>query len=393
MLLRILKLKNNILFPIAILLLLVFASFRFVVPSWVAWNKNRIELSPPYKVSAEASELHQSLTIADLHADTLLWGRNILKRSKIGHIDLPRLIDGNVSLQVFSVVTKTPKALNLKRNDDKSDNITLLALAQGWSWKSLSSLSERALYQAHQLHDYADKSDGELILIKSAKNLEDFFALRKNNHNIVAGLLSLEGAHALEGKIENLNKLYQAGFRILGLTHFFDNDVGGSAHGLKKEGLTEFGRKVVKHAQAMHMLIDLSHASSKLIQDVLEISTQPVVVSHTGVKGTCDRSRNLTDDQILGVAKTGGLIGIGFWPTAICGHNAREIAQAAHYAKNIAGIEHIALGSDFDGAVSVPFDISGLSLLTEALLNEGFSQHEIRLFMGGNVVKLFLNAL
>ena len=385
--------KNNVLFSIVILLILGFATFKYIVPPWVTWYKNRVELFPPYKVSAETSELHQSLTIADLHADTLLWSRNILKRSKIGHVDLPRLLDGNVSLQVFSVVTKTPKALNLKSNDDKSDNITLLALAQGWPWKSLNSLSERALYQAQRLHVYADDSDGKLIIIKSKMELEDFFALRKNNHDVVAGLLSLEGAHALDGKIKNLDKMYQAGFRILGLTHFFDNEIGGSAHGLKKEGLTEFGRKVVKQAQAMHMLIDLSHASSKLIEDVLEISTQPILVSHTGVKGTCNRSRNLTDNQILSVAKTGGLIGIGFWPTAVCGQNVKDIAQAAHYAKNIAGIEHIALGSDFDGAVSVPFDVSGLSLLTEALLNKGFSQHEVRLFMGENVVRLFLNTL
>lgn len=86
-----------------------------------------------------------------MHADTLLWGRNILKRSRIGHIDLPRLIEGSFALQVFSAVTKTPTGPNLSSNDDKSDNITLLALAQGWPWKTLNSLSERALYQAQQL--------------------------------------------------------------------------------------------------------------------------------------------------------------------------------------------------------------------------------------------------
>jgi len=363
------------------------------VPPWIAWDKNRVEFSPPYSISTESQQFYHSLTIADLHADTLLWGRNILNRSSFGHIDVPRLIDTNVALQVFSVVTKTPKGLNIKINNDKSDNITLLALAQGWPWKSLGSLNERALYQAQQLKVFADESGGQLTIIKSREDLENHLSLRKQNNSLVAGILSLEGAHALEGDLQNLTKLYDAGYRLIGLTHFFDNEVGGSAHGLDKNGLTEFGRKVIEQAQNNHMLIDLSHASSKLISDVINITTQPVIVSHTGVKGTCDRSRNLTDEQIRTVAATGGLIGIGFWPIAVCGKTVKDIARAARYAKDIAGIEHIALGSDFDGAVSLPFDVTGLPLLIEVLQKEGFSEREIRLFMGENIVNFFMKTL
>jgi microsomal dipeptidase-like Zn-dependent dipeptidase len=303
--------KNKWFVLLAFFLLLSVIAFRFVVPSWVARDKNRVELLPPYKVSLETIKVYQSLTVADLHADTLLWGRNILKRSSSGHIDLPRLFDANVTLQVFSVVTKTPKGLNIKSNDDKTDNITLLALAQGWPWKSLDSLYERALYQAKRLQYFADISDGQLKIIRSKQDLESVIESRKNNRSVVAALLSIEGAHAIEGNPDNLDKLYEAGYRIIGLTHFFDNEIGGSAHGLEKKGLTDFGRKIIMQAQAKNMFIDISHASSMLITDVLEISTKPVLVSHTGVKGTCDRSRNLTDDQIRAVAATGGLIGIG----------------------------------------------------------------------------------
>ena len=157
--------------------------------------------------------------------------------------------------------------------------------------------------------------------------------------------------------------------------------------------MTAFGRQVIAQAEALHMVIDLSHASRKLMSDVLEITTRPVVVSHTGVTGTCDRSRNLSDDQLRAIASSGGLIGIGFWPTATCGSGVEGVTRALHYAKDIAGIEHIALGSDFDGAVSTPFDVTGLPLLTDALIREGFSDAEIHRVMGGNAISLLMQLL
>jgi len=112
------------------------------------------------------------------------------------------------------------------------------------------------------------------------------------------------------------------------------------------------------------------------------------IVSHTGVKGTCDNQRNLTDDQLKRIAATGGVIGIGFWDTAVCGEDAASIARAIKYAVGVAGVEHVALGSDFDGSVKVPFDTSGEALITEALIAEGLSDDEIAKIMGGNVLKL-----
>jgi len=136
------------------------------------------------------------------------------------------------------------------------------------------------------------------------------------------------------------------------------------------------------------MIVDLAHASSATIKDVLKISTRPVIVSHTGVKGTCNSWRNLSDDEIIGIAKTGGVIGIGYWPEATCGHNAEAIAKAIRYAVNLAGVEHVALGSDFDGATSVPFDSSGLVAVTQALIDSGFTDNQIRLIMGGNALRV-----
>ena len=111
---------------------------------------------------------------------------------------------------------------------------------------------------------------------------------------------------------------------------------------------------MVRRMEARGLLVDVAHASAATIADVLDLATHPVVASHTGVRGTCDNVRNLTDDQLRGIAATGGLIGIGFWDTATGGTDAASIARAIRYAADLVGVEHVALGSDFDGAVMVP---------------------------------------
>ena len=198
-------------------------------------------------------------------------------------------------------------------------------------------------------------------------------------------LLATEGLHPLEGKLENIDKLYDAGFRITGLTHFFDNEVGGSAHGIEKGGLTDFGRQVIQRLEQKSMLVDLAHASKPLIDDVLAMATRPVLVSHTGVAGTCPGPRNLSDKHLKAIAATGGVIGIGYWDGAVCDPSVASIIKAMRYAVDLVGAEHVALGSDFDGATSVPFDTSGLAQITQGLMEAGFSEAQIAAIMGGNV--------
>src|SRR5581483_6032277 len=205
---------------------------------------------------------------------------------------------------------------------------------------------------------------------------------------ITAGFLGIEGAHVLEGDPANVDVMFDAGFRMMSPTHFFDNEIGGSAHGVNKGGLTATGREVIRRMEAKKMLVDLAHASPRTIDDVLGMATRPVVVSHSGVKGTCDNTRNLSDEHLKGIARTGGIIGIGYWEAATCGRDARAIARAIRHAVNVAGIEHVGLGSDFDGAVVEPFDTTGLVQITDALLVEGFSEQEIALIMGGNALRL-----
>jgi microsomal dipeptidase-like Zn-dependent dipeptidase len=118
-----------------------------------------------------------------------------------------------------------------------------------------------------------------------------------------------------------------------------------------------------------------------------------VVVSHTGVKGTCDNTRNLSDDELTGVAKTGGVIGIGYWEQATCGSDAKAVARAIRYATNLVGVDHVGLGSDFDGAITAPFDATGLVLITDALIEQGFNDQEIKMIMGGNTLRVLKDSL
>ncbi|MDP3897466.1 MAG: membrane dipeptidase, partial [Mesorhizobium sp.] len=331
-----------------------------------------------------------TLTVADLHADSLLWGRDLTLRGTRGQVDVPRLIEGNVTLQVFSVVSKTPRGLNIEHNEGKSDNITLMAIAQRWPVRTWFSLKERALYQAERLKAFAAASDGRFVLVESKADLERFIARRKQEPGIVAGVLALEGAQVLEGDPANVDVLFAAGYRMMSPTHFFDNEMAGSAHGVDKGGLTEAGREMVTRMQSLGMIVDLAHGSAAQLDDVLKMAAKPIVISHTGVKGTCDNNRNLSDDQLRAIAANGGLVGIGFWDTATCGKDAASIARAQAYTATLIGAQHVALGSDFDGAVAVPFDATGLVQLTDALIGLGVSDADIGGIMGANQVRFLL---
>lgn len=365
----------------------------FIVPAQVDKGRNTVLHPPPYAASDAARALHARLRIADLHADTLLWDRDLLTRSSYGHVDVPRLMDGNVAIQAFTVVTKTPRGMNIERNAGDTDNITLLAMAQRWPVATWTNLTERALYQARRLQDAALRSDGTLVILRNSDDLARFLQRRESQKRMVAGFLGLEGAHALSGDVNNLDRLYEAGFRMIGLAHFFDNEMGGSAHGVEQGGLTESGKRLVARIEDRHMFVDLAHASSRTIADVLAMARRPVVISHTGVKGACDNARNLSDDELRGVARTGGLVGIGYWPTATCGTDAAAIARSIRYAVDVIGVDHVALGSDFDGAVAAPFDTTGIVQITDALLQAGFGDAEIKQILGENVIRLLQTLL
>jgi membrane dipeptidase len=379
--------KKKFFIVLGVVLLAGLGLFFFFLPGYVGRRMNATIEGPPYAASERAKALHKTLLVADLHADTLMWDRDLLNRGDWGHVDLPRLVEGNVAAQAFTVVTKTPRGMNIDSNSGDTDNITLLALAERWPVTSWINLTERALYQARRLDEASARSNGKLVILRTGQDVTNFLERRKTDTEIVGGFLGLEGAHALEGDLNNLDRLYDAGFRMIGLAHFFDNEMAGSAHGVKKYGLTDKGRELVWRMEEKRVFIDLAHASPDTINDVLRIAAQPVIVSHTGVKATCDNTRNLSDDQLKAIANNGGIVGIGFWDTAVCGNDAAAIARAIRHAADVMGVDHVALGSDYDGAIEAPFDATGIVQITDALLREGFDEDEIRKIMGENVIR------
>ncbi|WP_395628657.1 dipeptidase [Sphingorhabdus sp.] len=358
------------------------------LPGYVEGSMNQIDGQPLIKVSDEAKALHKTLNIVDLHSDTLMWNRDLGKPADRGHMDLPRLQEGNVALQLFSSVTKTPKGQNYDGNGADTDNITLLTFAQLQPVKTWRSLVERSLYHASKRDHAVTGSDGKLQAVDKAQQLDALLAARQKDRSTVGAMLTIEGLHNLEGKIENLDRLYDAGFRMAGFTHFFDNELGGSMHGLKKGGLTPFGRDVLRRMEAKGMIVDIAHLSHAGVAEVLAMAKRPVVSSHGGVQATCKVNRNLTDDEVRGVAKTGGIIGIGYWEGAICSTDPRAAAKAMKHVRDLVGIQHVALGSDYDGATTVRFDTSQLAQVTQALMDEGFTPDEIRAVMGENALRV-----
>ncbi len=384
--------KRLVLGVLGVLMLAVVLAFM-IVPKRVDRSFNQLSPATAVAVSMEAVQLHQSLFVADLHADVLLWKRDLLERHDYGLVDLPRLQAGNMALQVFSAVTKVPRTLNYDRNEGNSDLITPLAFVQLWPMATWTSLKARALYQAEKLHEFSRRSRGQLVLIKTQKDLAAFVEQRQQQPQLVAGVLAMEGMHPLEGKLENVEEFFAAGYRMLAPTHFFDNELGGSAHGVSKEGLTEFGASVIKRMEALGIIVDIAHASPKMIDEVLRLATRPIVASHTGVKGTCDSPRNLSDEHLRKIAATGGVVGLGLWEGAVCAEKVQATVAAIRYAANLIGVDHVGLGSDFDGAIRAPIDASGMAQITQALLASGFTAEEIYKIMGGNVFRLLSQAL
>jgi len=368
----------------------------FTLAPGIAERGMNTTLTYPWEVAPEGQAFHDGLLIGDLHSDTLLWDRDLRRRWDRGHMDLPRLREGNVALQVFTTVTKSPRGLNYEQNAaDAPDDITLLMIGQLRPPRTWFSLLERALDQATRLNAAAAAAPDELRVVRSKADLVAVLAAWAAGSKIVGGILGAEGGHALQGDLASLGTLYDAGFRLIGLTHFFDNELGGSLHGDggPETGLTPFGREVVQQMLARGIIIDLAHASPQMVRDVLAIAGTRPIVSHTGLRSHCETPRNIEDDLLRAVVAKGGIVGIGFWDEATCDATPTGVAHAIFSAVIELGEDNVALGSDFDGAVKTGFDVSRLAVLTQALLDSGLHPRVIEKVMGGNMARYLAETL
>ncbi len=417
------KLLRTVFLGLVMLAAIAAAAFFIFGPGYFENQYNRIapNVALP-EVSAQTQELHDALFIADLHADTLLWKRPLTQEGQRGHTDLPRMRAGGFELQVFSAVTRVPSGQNYEHNEAQGDSLRLLSFGQLQPFDTWFSPLGRALFQAKKLERAAER-DGNLRIIRTQADLTAVNDSYNEDGPMVGGILALEGMHAMEGEAENRQKLWDAGYRMGGLHHFFDNELGGSLHGVSEGGLSEFGRETVAAMLEQGWIIDLTHSSPAVVNDVLALAPTvlgrdtdlPLVVSHTGFKGYCNRTRNIDDALMIQIARAGGIIGQGFWMEAACGQSEAPanrdepaveeditvelIAGSVAYGialldgAGLNGDEHIALGSDFDGAVMTPFDASQMNVLTQALLDEGLTEFQVRNIMGANARSFFADHL
>lgn len=375
--------------------LTVVAGVAFFVfgPGIIEQQINKLVPADLAEVTDETLAVHDRLTIVDMHTDTLMWDRDLLDRGNRGHVDLPRLEEGNVTLQVFSSVSQSPRGLNLESNSADSDNITPLSVAQLQPPRTWRSLLQRSLFHAEKLERAAADSQGRLRLVRTKSDVDALLADRTAGRRVTGAMFSVEGLHNLEGDADNLQRLFDAGTRMASFTHFFDNETAGSMHGEEKGGLSDLGRDVLTQMEELGMVVDVAHASSPAVTEILRLATRPVVSSHGGVRATCDENRNLDDDQIRAIAATGGVVGIGYWDAAVCDRTPAAVVDALEHVVEVGGLETAALGSDFDGAVAVGWDTSQLASITQELLDRGHSESDVAAIMGGNTLRVLREVL
>ncbi|MDT3699675.1 MAG: dipeptidase [Thermincola sp.] len=314
-------------------------------------------------------EFHKLITVADCHCDTLLEiankGRRLFNYSEEGHVDLPRLRQGGVNLQFFAAFIETV-------------------------YKPFNALT-RSLELINIFYREIEMCGGLLAVGTNARQIKKLL----KDDKIVA-ILGIEGGEALNGNLAVLHILYRLGVRFLGLTWNQRNQIAdGVGEGHTGGGLTKFGREVVREMNSLGMLIDLAHISEAGFWDVLTHSNDPLMVSHANCYKLLNHPRNLKDDQIIALAKSGGVMGLSFFPE-FTGNNIDDFLDHIDFVAGLAGTEVIALGSDFDGIEKTPDgleDARSYPQITSKLIERGYTEKEIRGIMGGNVLRLIGNVL
>jgi len=372
--------------------------------------------SPVKSIPEEvAKRIHSDAIVMDAHCDSIMKvvddGVDLGVRSDSGHIDIPRMKEGGLDVQVFAVWVETHHP-------------------EG-------EIRKRALKMIDALHEMFSKYPDRIELAKTAA---DAGRIVKNGK--IAGFIGIEGGHAIEDDLETLRLYYEKGARYMTLTHWEANNwADGSGGEAKWHGLNEFGEKVVREMDRIGMIIDVSHVSEETFWDVLKVTKNPVIASHSNTRALCDHHRNLTDKQLRALAEQGGAICINYVSGFLdeeyrkqaeamyekikpeldeiekkysdnpgegrkqrwkyYGEKAKEMLPAVRldrvidhidHAVKVAGIDHVCLGSDFDGFSIGPVemtDVTKLPLITQKLIERGYSEKDIKKILGENLLRVF----
>jgi len=312
--------------------------------------------------------------VIDAHCDTAgLMARknteyNFTSHNRNGHIDLPRLRESGVTLQFFALYIEDEH-------------------------KPVGSL-RRCLQLLDYYYRTMESCRDSIFTVYNKADLDYFIKSDK-----LAALLSIEGGEALENSIEVLHILFRLGIRALGLTWNQQNQLGtGVGKGSSGDGLTSFGRTVVREMNTLGMIVDLAHINEKGFHDAIATSSEPVIVSHANARSLCDHPRNLTDDQLKELARCSGVIGLSFYPAFISTSEATMENLLDHFVHiaELIGTDHLGFGSDFDGINKVVpglEDVTGLPRLIEGLQKRGFSREEIKKIAGINFLRILKKVL
>lgn len=316
--------------------------------------------------------VNSKYTLIDLHNDVLEVmasdpNYHLADLHTFNQTDIPRLQTGGVDVQFFSIWVSPDSA-------------------------HYTNYFQRALIMRDRFNSEIAANPSTITQATTMRQ-----ALEINNLSKIAAVIGVEGGHSIENNIDNLITLYNAGMRYLTITWNNSTNWAISAKDSRTltHGLTEFGRQVIRKLDSLGVIIDVSHVGIKTIQDILQITTNPIVATHSGARSVYNHYRNLYDSQIQDIAKSGGVVGVVFYPYFLNGSSNSSIDDVIKHIDhivNLVGTNYVAIGSDFDGIEVTPFgleDVTKFPALTLALLQHGYTELEVAKFLGGNFKRVF----
>ncbi|MGB9594640.1 MAG: dipeptidase [Candidatus Poribacteria bacterium] len=320
--------------------------------------------------------LHKSLTICDAHCDTaeriINEGFNIGERSNTGHVDIPRLIEGKVAVQVFACWVGKPG-------------------------EQVGYYSARAKQMINGLYTQFGKNFNIIHPVLNARDIQN--AMQKGK---ISAIIGIEGGQAIEDSLYLLDVFYGLGVRIMTIVWGSTNWADASRETAKHNGLTNFGKSVIKEMNNLGMLIDVSHLSDKTAWDVLDTSTDPIIASHSSAKAICGHPRNVNDELIKAISNANGVICVNFCPEFLDEDywkhrktdppSINKVIEHIDHIANIGGIDCVGIGSDYDGMGPAPIgleDVSKLPNIAIKLSERGYKNDDILKIMNGNFLRIF----
>ncbi len=327
---------------------------------------------------AHALRLHYDAIVTDGHIDTpslmlddsYALGERHTPRAGSAHVDLPKMIEGGLDAPFFSIYVAR-------------------------SYGEGEAATERALAMIAELKRQVEALDG----IEMAYSAGDVLRITRSGEK--AALMGLEGGHALQGSKEVLRQLAEAGIRYVTLTHTNTNSwADASSDTVRWRGLNDTGRDLVREMNRLGVLVDLSHVSDSTFYDALAVSAAPVILSHSSARALTPHPRNITDAMLRALAENGGVVMINFFSKYLAQDGTTsasldDILDHVDWAVEVAGVDHVGLGSDFDGVPYLPRgveDATRLPYLTYGLLERGYSDEDVRKILGGNTLRVLADA-